>query len=53
MVRLYEKVFKNCTMRKEYVFLDMTIVTLIAHPFDKPIGGWYSDVGILRKERCE
>lgn len=49
-VRLYEIAFRNCTKRKEYVFLHMTIVTFIVHPFDKPMGEWYSDVGILRKK---
>ena len=50
VVKLYEKVVKNCTMRKESWLLYMTIVTFSIHPFDKPRGKWYCDIGISCKE---
>ena len=49
VVKLHEKVFKNCTRRKK-VPLFVTIVTFSGHPFDKYRRKWYCDVGILCKE---
>ena len=53
MVRLYENESKNYTTCNGYILQHMTIVMFIDHPFDKLKEGWYSDVGNLRKERCE
>ena len=46
MVRLYEKAFGNCTGPKENLCQFMTIVMFCIPLFDKPMGEWYSILGI-------